>query len=173
MVMDAATIEKALFRISHEIVESNREYPSDIVLLGIPKRGDDLAKRLQSLIKAHSGLDVALGILDITFHRDDLSGKAPIPRQTAIPGSMDGKVVILVDDVLFTGRSTRAAMDALVDWGRPRYIRLAVLVDRGHRELPVKADYVGKNIPTKLDWNVKVELKETDGRDQVTVEEKP
>ncbi len=171
VVMDATAIEKALVRISHEIIETNKEDLDRVVLLGIPARGDVLAMRLQNMLKEHSGKEVFLGTLDITFHRDDLTGKAPIPRQTDIPGSMDGKVVILVDDVLFTGRSTRAAMDALVDWGRPLAIRLAVLVDRGHRELPIKADYVGKNIPTKQGANVRVELRESDGREQVVVEE--
>ena len=170
--MDATAIEKALTRISHEIAETNKDEMDKIILMGIPARGDILADRLKSFLKAHAGREIPKGIVDITFHRDDLSGKAPIPKQSNLPESLDGKIVILVDDVLFTGRSARAAMDALVDWGRPKAIRYAVLVDRGHRELPIRADFVGKNIPTRQDANVKVELQETDGIEQVTVEEK-
>jgi len=171
IVMDSGSIERALTRISHEIAETNKDRLDQLILMGIPARGDILADRLKVLLKAHTGQEMPKGIVDITFHRDDLSGKAPIPKKSDIPSSLDGKIVILVDDVLFTGRSARAAMDALNDWGRPKAIRYAVLVDRGHRELPIRADYVGKNIPTQQGSNVKVELLPMDGVEQVTVEE--
>lgn len=171
VLMDAGAIEKALIRIAHEIFEKNRDRTADVVILGIPARGDSLAARVAAFLKRDHGVDAPLGALDITFHRDDVGSKPSLPKQTNIPGSMDGKVVVLVDDVLFTGRSVRAAMDALVGYGRPRAIQLAVLVDRGHRELPIRADYVGKNVPTSPQANVRVQVAETDGQDQVLVEE--
>ena len=168
--MDAVAIERSLVRIAHEIHEKNREQWADVLLLGIPARGDVLAKRITEFLNRDHGVKAPLGVLDITLHRDDVGTKPVLPKTTDIPGSIDGKIVILVDDVLFTGRSVRAAMDALVDYGRPQAIQLAVLVDRGHRELPIKPDYVGKNIPTTTGSNVKVEITEVDGRDQVVLE---
>jgi pyrimidine operon attenuation protein/uracil phosphoribosyltransferase len=137
--------------------------------VGIRARGDLIAARLQAAIRANEGVDIPLGSLDITLYRDDLTrvGHAPVVRESVIPFSVDGRVVVLVDDVLFTGRTIRAAMDALVDYGRPRAIRLAVLIDRGHRELPIRADFVGKNVPTALADDVRVQLVETGGKDEV------
>jgi len=141
--------------------------------VGIRARGDLIATRLHGAIRRNEGVDLPLGSLDITLYRDDLTriGHAPVVRESIIPFSVDGKVVVLVDDVLFTGRTIRAAMDALVDYGRPRAIRLAVLVDRGHRELPIRADFVGKNVPTHRDDDVRVLITELDGKDAVVVEE--
>ena len=146
---------------------------SSLAIVGIRARGDALAKRLRDAIRANEGVEVPLGALDITLYRDDLTrvGYAPVVRETAIDFTVDDRVVVLVDDVLFTGRTVRAAMDALVDYGRPRAIRLAVLVDRGHRELPIRADFVGKNVPTSLGVDVRVRLVESDGRDEVEVVE--
>jgi len=149
-------------------VERDREL-SSLAIVGIRSRGDVLAVRLRDAIRANANATVPLGSLDITLYRDDLTriGYAPIVRESALDFSVDDKVVVLVDDVLFTGRTIRAAMDALVDYGRPRAIRLAVLVDRGHRELPIRADFVGKNVPTKPTDDVRVHLIEVDGRDAV------
>ena len=137
--------------------------------MGIRARGDLLAARLREAIRRNEGVDIPLGSLDITLYRDDLTrvGHAPVVRESVIPFSVDGRIVVLVDDVLFTGRTIRAAMDALVDYGRPRAIRLAVLIDRGHRELPIRADFVGKNVPTALADDVRVQLLETGGKDEV------
>lgn len=169
-VLDPEGIERALIRISHEIVERNHG-TEGLMLLGIRTRGVYLAKRIQRHILENDKQEVALGILDITLYRDDLSeiGPRPTVRETQIPCDLQGKIVILVDDVLFTGRTVRAAMDAITDFGRPRAIQLAVLVDRGHRELPIKADYVGKNIPTSLEEQVILHLEEADGADEVLV----
>jgi pyrimidine operon attenuation protein / uracil phosphoribosyltransferase len=144
------------------------------VLVGIAARGDDLAKRLAAEIARIEGVEVAVGALDITFYRDDigLRSEAPEVHETRIPFDITGAAVVLVDDVLFTGRTIRAALDALVDFGRPRSIQLAVLVDRGHRELPIRPDYVGKNVPTRKDEDVIVRLTEVDGEDAVVVAEK-
>jgi pyrimidine operon attenuation protein/uracil phosphoribosyltransferase len=172
VLLDADAVRRALTRISHEIHEKNGAQMADVILLGIPARGDVLARRLRECLERDHGAHVPLGVLDLTFHRDDVGGKAALPKTTSIPGSVDGKVVVLVDDVLFTGRSVRAALDALVDYGRPKAVQLAVLVDRGHRELPIKADYVGKNVPTELDANVKVEVAEVDGQDRVLLEKR-
>ena len=149
-------------------MERDREL-SSLAIVGIRSRGDVLAVRLRDAIRANANATVPLGSLDITLYRDDLTriGYAPIVRESALDFSVDDKVVVLVDDVLFTGRTIRAAMDALVDYGRPRAIRLAVLVDRGHRELPIRADFVGKNVPTKPTDDVRVHLIEVDGRDAV------
>jgi pyrimidine operon attenuation protein / uracil phosphoribosyltransferase len=161
-------IRRAVSRIAHEIVERDRDL-SALAIVGIRSRGDVLAARLRDAIRAHENATVPLGSLDITLYRDDLTriGYAPVVHESALDFSVDEKVVVLVDDVLFTGRTIRAAMDALVDYGRPRAIRLAVLVDRGHRELPIRADFVGKNVPTKITDDVKVHLTEVDGRDEV------
>ena len=167
-VMDAEKIDRSLTRIAHEILERHRDV-QDLVLVGIRTRGVPLAQRLQAKIRQIEGKDLPLGILDITLYRDDLTtiGPQAILKETKIHFPIDGRKIILVDDVLFTGRTIRAALDGLMDFGRPRAIQLAVLVDRGHRELPIRADYVGKNVPTGLDEEVQVLLKEEDGRDEV------
>ncbi|HLZ47083.1 MAG TPA: bifunctional pyr operon transcriptional regulator/uracil phosphoribosyltransferase PyrR [Candidatus Limnocylindria bacterium] len=164
-------VRRAIARIAHEIVERDRDLPA-LALVGIRARGDLLAARLHEAIRANEHVDLPLGSLDITLYRDDLTrvGNAPIVRESVIPFSVDDRVVVLVDDVLFTGRTIRAAMDALVDFGRPRAIRLAVLVDRGHRELPIRADHVGKNVPTSREELVRVHLVEVDEMDGVDIE---
>lgn len=171
-LLEATEIRRAVTRIAHEILERNKG-AADLVLVGIAARGDDLARRLAAEIERIEGKKVLVGVLDITFYRDDigLRAEAPEVRETRIPFGITGKTVVLVDDVLFTGRTIRSAMDALVDFGRPRAIQLAVLVDRGHRELPIRADYVGKNVPTRATQQVQVQLKETDGVDAVDVGE--
>jgi len=167
-VLEPAEIQRALTRIAHEVVERNKG-ATGIVLLGIPTRGVALARRLADRIAEVEGTTVPFGSLDITMYRDDLRLRpARALEHTEVPpGGVDGRVVVLVDDVLFSGRTVRAALDALSDLGRPRAVQLAVLVDRGHRELPIRADYVGKNIPTSLRETVKVHLAEYDGRDAV------
>ena len=171
VVLDDRDIARALTRISHEILERNRG-ATDLVLLGIPTRGVPLASRIAERIAAVEGYDVPVGSLDVTMYRDDLRLK---PARTLLPteippGGIDGKVVVLVDDVLFSGRTIRSALDALNDVGRPSAVRLAVLVDRGHRELPIRADFVGKNLPTSLVERVKVSVADMDGVDAVTIE---
>ena len=169
-VLDARDIGRALTRISHEILERNKG-ASDLVLLGIPSRGVPLAERIAERIASVEGYDVPVGSLDVTMYRDDLRMKparALLPTQ--IPsGGIDGRTVVLVDDVLFSGRTIRAALDALNDFGRPKAVRLAVLVDRGHRELPIRADFVGKNLPTSLVERVRVRLQGVDDVDAVTI----
>jgi pyrimidine operon attenuation protein/uracil phosphoribosyltransferase len=171
IVLHQADITRALTRISHEILESNRG-PEDLVLLGIPTRGVTLARRIGALVEQFGGASVPVGALDVTMYRDDLHrNPTRAPQPTSIPpGGIDGKVVVLVDDVLFSGRSIRAALDALQDIGRPTAVRLATLVDRGHRELPIRPDFVGKNLPSSRDERVNVRLDETDGREEVTIE---
>jgi pyrimidine operon attenuation protein / uracil phosphoribosyltransferase len=171
-LLDAEGVRRAVTRIAHEIVERD-EGGSGIVLVGIADRGDELAARLASEINAIEGATVPVGVLDITFYRDDigLSAEAPEVHETRIPFDVTGKTVVLVDDVLFTGRTVRAAMDALTDLGRPRRIQLAVLVDRGHRELPIRADFVGKNIPTRHGADVRVLVAGFDGEDGVIGED--
>jgi pyrimidine operon attenuation protein / uracil phosphoribosyltransferase len=169
-VLDARDISRALTRIAHEILERNKG-AAGLVLLGIPSRGVPLARRIAERIAAVEGVDVPVGSLDVTMYRDDLRMR---PARTLLPteipqGGIDGKVVVLVDDVLFSGRTIRSALDALNDLGRPRAVRLAVLVDRGHRELPIRADFVGKNVPTSRSQQVRVHLAETDGADEVLV----
>ncbi len=169
-ILDAAGIARAITRIAHEIVERNKGV-QDVVLVGLRSRGVDLAHRVAAKLDEIEGTKVPVGALDITLYRDDL-GKAetqPVVRRTEIPFSVNEKKVVLVDDVLFTGRSCRAAMDALMDLGRPRLLQLAVLVDRGHRELPIRADYVGKNMPTSHQERVQVLLTEEDGADRVMI----
>jgi pyrimidine operon attenuation protein / uracil phosphoribosyltransferase len=170
-VMDENDVRRALTRIAHEILERDKG-AEQLVLVGIANRGDDLARRLAAHIGRIEGAEVPVGILDITFYRDDigLSAEAPEVHETRIPFDVSGRTVILVDDVLFTGRTIRAAMDALMDLGRPTRIQLAVLVDRGHRELPIRADYVGKNVPTSHADRVRVNVAEFDGEDAVVVE---
>ncbi len=175
VALDAERIRKSLMRIAHEIVE---KHPSDIAgsiaLVGIRQRGVPLARRLAANIQSITGNDVPTGALDITLYRDDLMrhavGHQPIVRSTEIPFSIDDRRIVLVDDVLFTGRTIRAAIDALIDFGRPSVIQLVALVDRGHRELPIKPDYVGKNLPTARDESVQVRLEEIDGKDEVVIE---
>ncbi len=174
VVMDADRIARTLTRIAHEILERNRGV-EELALVGIRTRGDILAQRLAKLIRDVHAVDVPTGALDITLYRDDLMrhavGPQPVVRRTEIPFSIDEKRILLVDDVLYTGRTIRAALDALIDFGRPRAIQLIVLVDRGHRELPIKADYVGRNVPTSLSQSVQVQLTEVDGRDEVEIRE--
>jgi pyrimidine operon attenuation protein/uracil phosphoribosyltransferase len=174
VVLDADRIGRTLTRISHEIVERNRGV-EDLALIGVRTRGDHLARRLARSLREITGHDIPTGALDITLYRDDLMRQAVGPkavvRKTDIPFSIDGRKILLVDDVLYTGRTTRAALDALIDFGRPSNIQLIVLVDRGHRELPIKADYVGKNLPTSLEESVQVYLEESDGRDEVVLQQ--
>jgi len=169
-VLHSADIARALTRISHEILESNRG-PENLVLLGIPTRGVALAERIGSLISEFSGTTVPVGSLDVTMYRDDLHrNPTRTPQPTQIPaGGIDGRTVVLVDDVLFSGRSIRAALDALNDIGRPSVVRLAILVDRGHRELPIRPDFVGKNLPSARDERVNVRLDAVDGVEEVTI----
>jgi pyrimidine operon attenuation protein / uracil phosphoribosyltransferase len=173
VVMDADRISRAITRIAHEIVERNRGV-HEIALVGVRSRGVPLARRLAQSLREITGDEVPTGALDITLYRDDLMrhqvGPQPLVRRTEIPFSIDDIVIILIDDVLYTGRTTRAALDALIDFGRPKAIQLMTLVDRGHRELPIKADYVGKNIPTARHESVQVRLEEIDGVDEVVVE---
>jgi pyrimidine operon attenuation protein/uracil phosphoribosyltransferase len=172
-VMDADRMSRALTRIAHEILERNRGL-DEIALVGIRSRGVPLARRLARTLREINGDDVPTGALDITLYRDDLMrqpvGPQPVVRRTEIPFSIDDRKILLVDDVLYTGRTIRAALDALIDFGRPRAIQLIVLVDRGHRELPIKADYVGKNVPTSLRQSVQVRLEEIDDVDEVMIE---
>src|ERR1700752_4246149 len=172
-VMDGDRMSRALTRIAHEILERNRG-AGEIALVGIRTRGVPIARRLARSLKEINGDDVPTGALDITLYRDDLMrhpvGPQPVVRRTEIPFSIDDRKILLVDDVLYTGRTIRSALDALIDFGRPKAIQLVVLVDRGHRELPIKADYVGKNVPTSRKESVQVRLQELDGLDQVSVE---
>ena len=168
-VLDDQDISRALTRITHEILEKNRD-SDGLVLLGIPTRGVHLARRVAERMSEVEGRTITAGALDITMYRDDLRLKpARALEHTDIPDDVDGKVVVLVDDVLFSGRTIRAALDALSDLGRPSAVQLAVLVDRGHRQLPIRADYVGKNLPTSLSEKVQVRLAETDEGDHVTI----
>jgi len=170
-IMSAEEMRRALVRIAHEVIERNAGI-EQVALVGIRARGVPLSERLaQAIAETEEGKPVPVGILDITLYRDDVSIRPglPIVRSTAIPFAIDGWTVVLVDDVLYTGRTVRAAMDALMDLGRPRRIQLAVLVDRGHRELPIRADFVGKNVPTARDEEIFVRLQETDGTDEVVI----
>jgi pyrimidine operon attenuation protein / uracil phosphoribosyltransferase len=173
VVMDADRIGRTLARIAHEIVERNKGV-DDLALVGVRTRGVPLARRLARSLRDITGHEVPTGALDITLYRDDLMrhavGPQPQVRRTEIQFSIDNRKILLVDDVLYTGRTTRAALDALIDFGRPKAIQLIVLVDRGHRELPIKADYVGKNLPTSLDESVQVRLLEIDGQDEVVLD---
>lgn len=172
VIMDAEALDRSLARIAHEILERNKG-TQDLCLVGIRTGGVFLAQRLRHKISRIEGVDVPVGVLDITLYRDDLrlSDRKPVLGKTDIPFSLDDKKVVLVDDVLFTGRTIRAAMDALIDFGRPKLIQLAVLVDRGHRELPIRADFVGKNIPSAPWEEVVVKLTEKNGIDEVVIEE--
>jgi pyrimidine operon attenuation protein / uracil phosphoribosyltransferase len=174
VLLDAEAISRALSRIAHEIIEGNDDLER-VALVGIQTRGVPLASRLRRLVAERSDSELALGALDITFHRDDVHvrdggrapGRQPVLRATSIPFSLEGLTVVLVDDVLYTGRTIRAAIDALLDFGRPARVQLAVLVDRGHRELPIRPDYVGKNLPTSRGERIQVELVEVDEIDAV------
>ena len=170
-VLDADGLRRALTRIAHEIVERNGGVDG-LVLVGIRSRGVPLANRLAALIEQHEATPVPVGSLDITFYRDDLTklAHAPIVKRSDLEIDVEGRVVVLIDDVLYTGRTVRAALDALTDHGRPRAVRLATLVDRGHRELPIRPDFVGKNLPTSVDEIVNVRLRETDDDDEVVIE---
>jgi len=169
-ILNPEEIKRMLKRLTHELLERDPD-PRELVLLGIQTRGVYLAKRVQKTIKDIEGVTIPLGVLDITLYRDDLTaiGPKPIVKQTKIEFNLNNKIVILIDDVLFSGRTIRAALDEIVDFGRPKRVELLVLVDRGHRELPIRADFVGKNIPTAEGEHVDVRLKEIDGEDEVVV----
>ena len=169
-IMDEDAMRRALVRISHEIVERNKGVDK-VALIGIRTRGVPLARRIAAEIEKIEGVQVPLGSLDITMYRDDLStlGYSPVMKETDVDFDINGKTIVLVDDVLFTGRTIRCALDALIDIGRPRAIQLAVMVDRGHKELPIRADYVGKNVPTSASDSVDVTIRELDGCDEVTL----
>jgi pyrimidine operon attenuation protein/uracil phosphoribosyltransferase len=177
VLLDAEAVSRTLARMAHELIERNHELDR-IALVGIQTRGVPLAARLRRLVAERAGLELPLGELDITFHRDDVAlreggrppERRPVVRATRIPFALEGKTVVLVDDVLFTGRTARAAIDALLEFGRPARVQLAVLVDRGHRELPIRPDYVGKNLPTSLRERVRVEVVEVDEVDRVRLE---
>jgi pyrimidine operon attenuation protein/uracil phosphoribosyltransferase len=173
VIMTAPEMKRALARIAHELAEHNHGV-NNVVLIGLQTRGIPLARRLADLLGELEGVDVPLGEMDITFYRDDLASRPlrPEVRQTDIPVDLNDVDVVIVDDVLYTGRTIRAALDELMDFGRPRTVQLAVLVDRGHRELPIRADYVGKNVPTSRDEEVRVRLVEVDGQDEVVIARK-
>lgn len=172
-ILDTEGVERAVTRISHEILEKNKG-TKDLIIVGIRNRGEHLARRIVGAIEKIAGNKVPLGILDITLYRDDLTEVAeqPVLKETNIDFDITGKKIILVDDVLFTGRTIRCAMDELIDFGRPKVMQLAILIDRGHRELPIRADYVGKNVPTSLNEVIEVKLKEVDRIDEVVICEK-
>jgi len=169
---DGARVRRAIRRMAVEIVEKNRG-TENLIITGIRSRGVPIAERIIRHIKETEGVEVPLGILDITLYRDDLTTIAPQPvvKPSSLPNSIDGKVIVLVDDVLYTGRTVRAALDALVDFGRPKAVQLAVLIDRGHRELPIHGDFIGQTVPTDADEVIKVKLKETDGEDEILLME--
>jgi len=171
-IMDETAINRAIIRITHEVIERNKGIDK-LVLIGIQRRGVSLAQRLAASIKEHEGQDVPVGILDITLYRDDLSMLAehPVINRTDIPFDVNAKIILMVDDVLYTGRTARAAMDAIMELGRPKAIQFAVMVDRGHRELPIRADYIGKNVPTSKHEIIHVNLVEVDGINNVVIAE--
>ena len=174
VVMAANQVARTIARMAHEIIERHHAL-EELALIGVRTRGVPIARRLSSVLADITGVTVPAGVLDITLYRDDLMrqpvGPQPILRRTEIDFSIDNRRILLVDDVLYTGRTVRAALDALIDFGRPRTIELLVLVDRGHRELPIKADYVGKNLPTSLEESVQVRLAEVEGLDEVVIED--
>jgi len=168
-IMDAAAIQRALRRVAHEIVERNPDLRS-VVLAGIPSRGVEIARRIAEFIRASEKIEIETGIVDVAMHRDDVGARPELPvvRASRLPLPLEGRTLIIVDDVLYTGRTVRAAMDAISSFGRPARIQLAALIDRGHRELPIRADYVGKNLPSAASEKVRVRLEQTDGeRDAV------
>lgn len=168
--MDAAAITKALRRIAHEIIERNSDLRS-VILAGIPSRGVEIAQRIAAFVRQIDKIDIDTGVIDVAMHRDDVGTRAELPvvHESKLPLPLEGRTVIIVDDVLFTGRTVRAAMDAISSFGRPARIQLAVLIDRGHRELPIRADYVGKNLPTALEQDVQVRLEQADGEEGVWI----
>jgi len=173
-IMDAAAIQRALRRVAHEIVERNPDLRS-VVLAGIPSRGVEIARRIAEFIRASEKIEIETGIVDVAMHRDDVGARAELPvvRASKLPLPLEGRTLIIVDDVLYTGRTVRAAMDAISSFGRPARIQLAALIDRGHRELPIRADYVGKNLPSAATEKVRVRLEQTDGEpDAVWLERK-
>jgi pyrimidine operon attenuation protein/uracil phosphoribosyltransferase len=172
VIMNAKDVARALKRMAHEILEAHKG-TENLVLMGVQRRGVPLAQRIREAVKQVEGEELPLGTIDITFYRDDLSTLGPNPRvaKTEVPFDVTDKIIVLVDDVLYTGRTVRAAMDEIMDWGRPRAIRLAVLVDRGHRELPIRPDFVGKNVPTSQREIIKVKVQEFDGKEEVVVAE--
>lgn len=172
-ILSKDDIERAIIRLSHEILEKNKPV-EDLAVVGIKTRGAYLAQRLAQTIEARSNHKMPIGALDITLYRDDLTmiAEQPVVHKTEITFGLDGKIIILVDDVLYTGRTIRCALDELIDFGRPKAIQLAVLIDRGHRELPIRADYVGKNVPTSQNELIEVRLSEVDGKDEVVIAEK-
>ena len=180
ILLDAAALTRTLSRIAHELIERNADL-GNLALVGIHTRGVPIADRLRGLVAERSGVLVDVGAVDITFHRDDVLARGggsplhpqPLVRGTELDFALEGKTVVLVDDVLYTGRTIRAAIDALLEYGRPARVQLAVLVDRGHRELPIRPDYVGKNVPTASSERVSVELSETDGQDRVLLDGSP
>ena len=167
-ILDATAIQRALRRVAHEIVERNPDLGS-LVLAGIPSRGVEIARRLAEFIRASEKIEIETGIVDVAMHRDDVGARAelPIVRESKLPLPLEGRTLIIVDDVLYTGRTVRAAMDAISSFGRPARIQLAALIDRGHRELPIRADYVGKNLPSAASEKVRVRLEQTDGEADV------
>ncbi len=169
VLLESGDVARALKRVAHEITERNRGV-ENVVLVGIPKRGEPLARRIAVHLEQIEGTTVPVGVLDIALYRDDYATRRAAVQKTELPFSIEGKTVVLVDDVLFTGRTIRAALDALGEFGRAARVQLAVLVDRGHRELPIRADFIGKNIPTARDEDVQVLLSETDGEDLVRIE---
>lgn len=173
VIMSAGDVGRTLARIAHEIIERTKD-PEQLVLVGMHTRGVPLAWRLAARVAQFGGPEIPVGTLDISRYRDDISSldEPPVVKRTDVPDGVEGRLVVLVDDVLYTGRSVRAAMDAVIDLGRPRSIQLVVLVDRGHRELPIRADYVGKNVPSSRHEEIKVRLVETDGVDQVAIVDK-
>jgi pyrimidine operon attenuation protein/uracil phosphoribosyltransferase len=172
-ILSQEELKRILYRLTHQILENSPDI-NEVVLVGIQTRGVYLAKRIQAIIKETEGTDVLLGVLDITLYRDDLTtiGAKPLVKATQIDFDLNDKIVVLIDDVLFTGRTIRAALDEIMDFGRPKKVELLVLVDRGHRELPVRADFVGKNIPTSKNETIEVRLEEVDGKDEVVIGEK-
>lgn len=169
-ILSESEIKRVLYRLTHQLLERN-SHPQELVLIGIQTRGVHLARRIQAIIRELESQDVPLGVLDITLYRDDLTdiGPKPVVRETQIRFDLNNKIVILVDDVLFTGRTVRAALDEIMDFGRPKRVELLVLIDRGHRELPIRADFVGKNIPTSEDEAVEVRLEEVDNKNEVLI----
>jgi pyrimidine operon attenuation protein/uracil phosphoribosyltransferase len=173
-IMDAAAMQRALRRIAHEIIERNPDLKST-VLAGIPSRGAEIAQRIAEFIRATDKIDIDTGVIDVAMHRDDVGTRSELPvvHASKLPTPLEGRTVIIVDDVLFTGRTVRAAMDAISSFGRPARIQLAALIDRGHRELPIRADYVGKNLPTAPNESVRVQLQQTDGQPDAVWIDKP
>ena len=172
-IMDARAMDRAIVRIAHEIIERNDDM-AGLALIGIQRRGVPIARRIAERISAFEGVEIPVGMIDITIYRDDLADlkEHPVVEITDIPFTIYGKTIVMVDDVVYTGRTARAAMDAIIDMGRPKVLQFAALVDRGHRELPIRPDYIGKNVPTSRDEYVQVDMKETDGSDGVTIVER-